>query len=108
MRTAAGIAVLLVCAAPSSALAQRVAFERTLDVTAPVTLEVSTRRGKIDVTTGQAGRITVRGAATVRVGWDVPANAEAIARRVAAAPPIFRKSRRLSFGRAAKSASRSS
>ena len=89
MRTAARLAVLLVSvAAPPAAFAQRIPFERTLDIAAAATLEVSTNRGKIDVTTGPPGRIIVRGAATVRVGWDVPANAEEIARRVAAAPPI--------------------
>lgn len=45
-------------------------------------------RGKIDIVTGDAGRIVVAGTVTVRVGWDVPADAEALARQVAAAPPI--------------------
>jgi len=75
-------------AVPSAAFAQRVTFERTMDVSAPATLDVSTVRGKIEVVAGPAGRIVVAGTATVRVGWDVPANAEEIARRVAAAPPI--------------------
>lgn len=81
-------ALLLSVAAPSAALAQRVPFERTIDISAPATLDVSTVRGKIEVVAGPAGRIVIAGAATVRVGWDVPANAEEIARRVAAAPPI--------------------
>jgi DUF4097 and DUF4098 domain-containing protein YvlB len=89
MGTAARITVLVVCvAAPSAALAQRVPFERTMDISAPATLDVSTVRGKIEIVAGPAGRISVAGAATVRVGWDVPPNAEEIARRVAAAPPI--------------------
>ena len=80
---------MLVCAAaPSAALAQRVTFERTIPTAAPATLDVSTVRGKIEVVAGPEGRIVVAGAATVRVGWDVPANAGEIARRVAAAPPI--------------------
>lgn len=83
------IAVLLVwVAAPSAALAQRVPFERTINVSAPATLDVSTVRGKIEVVAGPAGRILVAGAATVRVGWNVPANAAEIARQVAASPPI--------------------
>jgi hypothetical protein len=83
------MAVLLVwLAVPPAAVAQRVTFERTMDIAAPATLDVSTVRGKIEVVTGPADRIVVAGAATVRVGWDVPVNAEEIARRVAAAPPI--------------------
>ena len=89
MWTSARITLLLVSVAvPSTAFAQRVTFERAMDVSAPATLDVSTVRGKIEVVAGVAGRIVVAGAATVRVGWDVPANAEEIARRVAAAPPI--------------------
>lgn len=82
------MAALLLLASPSAALAQRVPFERTIDISAPSTLDVSTVRGKIEVVAGHAGRVVVTGAATVRVGWDVPANAADIARRVAAAPPI--------------------
>lgn len=83
------MAVLLVWLATApAAVAQRVPFERTIEAATPATLDVSTVRGKIDVVAGPAGRIVVTGAATVRVGWDVPANAGEIARRVAAAPPI--------------------
>lgn len=71
-----------------SAFAQRFAFERTLQVAGPTTLDVSTDRGTIEVVTGPAGRVVVEGAATVRVGWNVPVNAVEIARQVAAAPPI--------------------
>ena len=37
---------------------------------------------------GEPGRIEIKGAATVRVGWNVPANAVELARQVAAGPPI--------------------
>jgi hypothetical protein len=52
-----------------------VAFERSYQVgTAPV-LDVSTIRGKIDVSVGDADRIVVRGIATVRWGMSVPTTA---------------------------------
>jgi hypothetical protein len=90
MRTTARIAALAVLcvAAPSLAFAQRFAFERTIQTTGPTRLDVSTDRGKIEVVAGRPGRVVIEGAATVRVGWNVPANAVEIARQVAAAPPI--------------------
>ena len=72
----------------SPALAQRFPFERSFDVTGPSALDVSTIRGKIDVTVGEPGRIVVVGTATVRVDWNVPSNAADLARKVAANPPI--------------------
>ena len=74
----------------SPALAQRFSFERSFDVTDPSALDVSTIRGKIEVTAGEPGRIVVVGTATVRVDWNVPANAADLARRVADHPPIQR------------------
>lgn len=88
MGTSVRVVVLLGCIAAPSALAQRVPFERTIELASPAALDVSTIRGKIEVVAGPTGRMVVSGAATVRVAWDVPANAEAIAQRVAAAPPI--------------------
>jgi hypothetical protein len=81
---AAGL--LLASAVPASA--QRVAFERTYAVGASPTLDVSTIRGKIDVSVGDADRMTVRGTATVRLGLSLPANAYELVKRVAADPPI--------------------
>jgi hypothetical protein len=72
----------------SPAFAQRVTFDRTFDVGAAPTLDVSTDRGKIAVTAGQSGRIVVHGTLTVRVGLDVPADAVAIAERTSADPPV--------------------
>ena len=90
MRTTVRIAVLAVicAAAPSLAFAQRFAFERTIQTSGPTRLDVSTDRGQIEVVAGRPGRVVVEGAATVRLGWNVPANAVAIAKQVAAAPPI--------------------
>jgi hypothetical protein len=74
----------------SPGLAQRFPFERSFDVTGASALDVSTIRGKIEVTAGEPGRIVVIGTATVRTDWNVPANAADLARRVADAPPIQR------------------
>jgi len=75
----------------SPAMAQRFSFERSFDVTGPSSLDVSTIRGKIEVTVGEPGRVVVVGTATVRVDWNVPANAADLARRVADNPPIQRE-----------------
>jgi hypothetical protein len=79
----------------SPAQAQRFPFERSFDVTGPAVLDVSTIRGKIEVTVGEPGRIVVAGTATVRVDWNVPANAADLARRVADNPPIQREGQTL-------------
>ena len=78
-------------ASASPALAQRFPFERSLEITGPSKLDVSTIRGKIDITPGEPGRIIVAGTVTVRVGWNVPANALQLARKVADNPPIHRE-----------------
>ena len=79
------------------ALAQRFPFERTFDATGASTLDVSTLRGKIDVTAGDPGRIVVAGTVTVRVDWNVPANAEDLAKQVAANPPIQQDAQRITL-----------
>jgi len=78
----------LVIAAPAAA--QTLPFERTFDADGPARLDVSTIRGKIDVSAGDERRIVVSGGVTIRMGWDVPANASALARAVADHPPIER------------------
>lgn len=92
MRTIITVALLaaIQLGSPAYANAQRVTFERSFEVTSAPTLDITTVRGKIEVVAGEPGRIVVTGTATVRVGWDVPANAEGIARQVAAAPPVAR------------------
>ena len=80
--------VLALVAMPSLASAQRFRFERTIQVSEAVTLDVDTVRGTIEVRAGAPGRVVVEGDATVRVGFNVPANAVELARQVAAAPPI--------------------
>jgi hypothetical protein len=108
MRTIVTFALLasihLASAAPVSA--QRVTFERTFDVSSQATIDVTTIRGKINVVAGEPGRIVVTGTATVRVGWDVPSNAEELARQVAAAPPIQRDGDIVRLGPPAEGAAR--
>ena len=88
----ASLPVLLVCAttlllaAPASA--QRLPFERTFDATNDVVIDVSTMRGKIDIVGGEQGRVVIAGTVTVRTGFNLPWDAVAIARRVAAHPPV--------------------
>jgi Toastrack DUF4097 len=84
------VALMLSAGNAVPALAQRFPFERSYDVTGPAMLDVSTVRGKIDVVAGQPGRIVVNGTATVRIDWNVPANAVELAKKVAANPPIER------------------
>lgn len=74
------------CATPASA--QSFSFDRTLPATAPVVVEIVTGDGEVNVRGGGDGQVRVRGAAHVRVGWNVPADALAIARATADAPPI--------------------
>jgi hypothetical protein len=77
-------------AAPSAAFAQQFPFERSFDVAGSSKIDITTVRGKIEIVAGEPGRIVVGGAATVRVGWNVPVNAVELARQVAAAPPVER------------------
>ena len=87
------LAALIVLSSTSSAYAQRFPFDRTVDSGGVAVLDVLTDRGKIEVALGEPGRIVVRGAATVRVGLNVPINAVELARRIAGDPPIDRDGR---------------
>ena len=80
------VALTLVTAVPS--FAQRVAFERSYTVGATPTLDVTTIRGKIDVSAGAADRIVIRGTATVRWGLSSPTEAYELVKKAAANPPI--------------------
>jgi hypothetical protein len=71
--------------------AQRFSFEQALDAPDQVTVDVVTERGRIDVSAGEAGKVMIRGTVTVRVGLNVPLDAVAIAKRVAAKPPVQRE-----------------
>lgn len=83
----------LLIAAPAAA--QRFTFERSYDVASSPVIDVSTTRGKINIRVGEPGRVVVSGAATVRVGLTLPANAVELARKVAEKPPIEQSGDRL-------------
>lgn len=83
------VAVIVINAAVATpVLAQRFTCERSFDVTGTSILDVSTVRGKIEIATGEPGRVVVIGMVTVRVDWNVPANVAELAHKVAASPPL--------------------
>jgi hypothetical protein len=64
-------------------------FERTVNVTEPVALDVTTGSGSITITRGAGGEVMVRGSIRVRAGGErSAAEAEALARRLETEPPI--------------------
>jgi hypothetical protein len=83
------VAILATCV-PAPVLAQRLPFERTFELSEPAILDVSTIRGKIDVSVGAPGRVVITGTVTIRTAWDVPANAADLARSVVDDPPVER------------------
>ena len=91
----AGVILLAALSIAAPAAAQRFAFERTYDVGQSLVIDVSTTRGKINVRTGEPGRVVVTGAATVRIGLMAPSDAVERARRVAERPPIEQNGDRL-------------
>ena len=83
------VAVGILVAAPCAA--QRLRFERAIDVTPGATLEVSTIRGKVAVRADDGRQIRIDGTVTVRAGvggLTVPSNALELAQRVADHPRI--------------------
>ena len=90
-----GLFLLAALSIAAPAAAQRFAFERTYDVGESPVIDVSTTRGKINVRTGEPGRVVVSGAATVRIGLTLPVNAVELAQKVAATPPIEQAGDRL-------------
>ncbi len=75
-------------AAGSQAVAQTFTFERSFPATASTQLDVATERGKITVRVGTTAEVVVVGRVSVRVGWNVPADAVALARSTADQPPL--------------------
>jgi hypothetical protein len=88
-----GILLLATLTIAAPAAAQRFPFERTYDVGPSPVIDVATTRGKITIRTGEAGRVVVAGAATVR--FTGPLNAVELTRKVAANPPIDHRGDRL-------------
>lgn len=91
MRTQSTAAALfIVTTFAATAAAQSVSFERSFETRTAVTLDVSTLGGRIELRTGAPGQVVVRGTATVRVAFNVPADAPELAKQIAATPPIER------------------
>jgi DUF4097 and DUF4098 domain-containing protein YvlB len=90
MKTSAIALLLLMLAAPAVVSAQQFSFEQPHTVDGPATLDVRTERGRIEVTAGDESGVVISGTVTVRNGWNVPANAVALAEQVAANPPVER------------------
>src|SRR5207245_10494126 len=64
-------------------------FERTLKVSGPVNLDVTTGSGHINVRAGEPGTMRVLGTIRAGTGWHIDrAEAEAKVRRLEANPPI--------------------
>ncbi len=98
-RALLGLGVLLllaVVAAPSPGSAQG-SFDRTLKVTGPVQLDVSTGSGSIRVRPGASGSVHVVGTIRVHEGWD--GNAEEKVKRLEADPPIEQAGNIIRIGR---------
>jgi hypothetical protein len=95
--------LLAVFAYPGLAAAQQAtgSFQRTLTVTGPVDLEVLTGSGRIDVRTGQAGRIEIDG--QVKAGdWELfrrGLSPQERVRRIEATPPIEQRGAKVTIGR---------
>ena len=70
------------------AVAQTFTFERSFPATASALLDVMTERGKITVRAGTTADVVVVGRVSVRVAWNTPDNAVALARSAANQPPV--------------------
>ena len=75
-------------AAGTQAAAQTFTFERSFPATASTQLDVTTARGKITVRAGATADVVVVGRVSVRVAWNSPGNAVALARSTANQPPV--------------------
>lgn len=98
----AGLALAMACVSAQVANAQSSAdgsFQKTLNVSGPVDLEVSTGSGAIVIRSGGAGRVEVRGTIYVRDGFLSLRDADRVARDVEAAPPIEQTGDRIRIGR---------
>ena len=69
-------------------VAQTFSFERSFPATASTLLDVTTERGKITVRAGTTADVVIVGRVSVRVAWNSPGNAVALARSTADQPPI--------------------
>jgi hypothetical protein len=87
----AGLAILVVASAACSVEAQvrpEGMFERTLAVGGPVTLDIRTGSGSIEIHTGPTNSVRIVGRVRGRRSWFDDDDAEERIRRIEAAPPI--------------------
>lgn len=89
--------VLAVGALASPATAQQLPFSRAVDAGPTAHVAIETDRGQVDVSGADIPAIEVTGTVVVRMGWKVPADALALAKAAAAAPPITSTGNRLSL-----------
>jgi hypothetical protein len=71
-----------------AAFGAEAAFERTLNVTGPVNLEVDTDSGSVAVRTGATGSVVVKGIMRTSRSWRLTGNPEEALRKLQADPPI--------------------
>ncbi|HEV2492269.1 MAG TPA: DUF4097 family beta strand repeat-containing protein [Terriglobia bacterium] len=84
-----GAALLASCVISPCAVAAEGSFERTLKVTGPVELEVTTGSGSINVTTGDSSTVQIRGTIRTSHGWRFDeATAENRVRALESNPPV--------------------
>jgi len=98
----AGLTLVVACASAQRVNAQSSAdgsFQRTLNVSGPVELDVSTGSGAITIRAGESGRVEVRGAIYIRGGFFSLGDSNRVARDVEAAPPIEQIGNRIGIGR---------
>src|ERR1044071_6007269 len=90
------------CLAPVSALAQRGegSFERVLNVSGIVNLDVSTGSGSIDVRRGIGNRVEIRGRIRASDNWRRSIrDTEDVVRRLETNPPIEQSGNTIRIGR---------
>lgn len=98
-RALAAAAALLICADAGAQLAAG-EFDRRIDVDEPVTLEVSTGSGSIDIRRGAPGEVRVHGRISVARGFRrSEAEAEELVSRLESEPPIVVDGSRIEIGR---------
>lgn len=84
--------------APMAAVGEQGSFDRTLDVSGPLSLEVKTGSGSIEVTAGAPGQVRVYGEIKVRSGLLGVSGAADKVRRIEENPPIVQEGNVIRIG----------
>jgi hypothetical protein len=88
------------CSIAAYARSAEGSFDRTLNVSGPVYLEISTGSGSIDIRHGSGNRVEIRG--RIRAGaswWRLSRDAEDVVRRLEQNPPIEQSGQTIRVGR---------